>query len=92
MQRARYNGFVLEVYLEGVRWKYYIHDFDNPELDCFGTLESEDNAKKKAIKSAKIQGAKVGRFPSADPEVWVRAPGRSRKSTQTEAFSVAGSR
>ena len=31
MQRARHNGFLLEVYPEGVRWKYYIHDFDHPE-------------------------------------------------------------
>ncbi len=92
MQRARYNGFVLEIYPEGLEWKYYIHDFDYPELDCFGTLESESQAKKKAVKSAIIQGAKVGRYPSYDPQVWVEVSGHGRKVVETEAFAVAGTR
>jgi len=89
MQRARYNGFLLEVYPEGVAWKYYVHDFEYPELDCFGILESEHDAKKKAIKSAKVQGVKVGRRPSSDPEVWVKASGQGRKVTRTQAFAAA---
>ncbi len=92
MQRTRYNGFVLEVHQDGKEWKYYIHDFEHPDLDCFGTVESADEAKKKAIRAARIQSAKVGRSPSLDPQVWVKAPGRERKGTPAEGVAVAGSR
>jgi hypothetical protein len=90
MQRARYNGFVLEVYPEGVGWKYYIHDFDHPDLDCFATVESEDGAKSKAVQCANVQGAKLGRFPSFDSLVWSGATNRNRKVARQEAFAVAG--
>jgi hypothetical protein len=92
MQRARYNGFVMEVYPEGVGWKYYIHDFDYPELDCFGSLESEHEAKTKAIHCVNVQGAKVGRRRSSDPQVWAEASGHGRNVVETEAFAVAGTR
>jgi hypothetical protein len=89
MLRARYSGFVLEVYPDGERWKYYVHDFEYPELDCFGILESEHDAKKKATRSAKIQGARVGRHPSSDPGVWIETSVQGRKVTQTQAFTAA---
>jgi hypothetical protein len=92
MQRARHNGFLLEVYPEGVRWKYYIHDFAYPDLDCFGTVESADEAKEKAIKAARVQGAKVGRSPSLDPQVWVKTSGRESRVGIAEAVAVAGNR
>ena len=90
MQRARHHGFVMEVYPEGLGWKYYIHNFEHPELDCFGTLESEDDAKKKALKSANTQDAKLDRYLSSDPVVWVEEAWRKGKSTSAEAVTVAG--
>ncbi len=50
----------MEVYPEGRGWNYYIHDFDYPELDCFGTLESEGEAKKKAVKIRHNSGSESG--------------------------------
>jgi hypothetical protein len=91
-QRTRYNGFVLEVSRDCAGWKYYVHDFEHPELDCFGTLGSEDAAKKKAVQSAKILGLKVGRIPHSDPLVWSDASDRSRNGAKREAFAMAGSR
>jgi hypothetical protein len=91
-QRTRYNGFVLDVCPDGVGWTYYIHDFEHPELDCFGTLELEDAAKRKAVQSANVLGLKVGRIPSTDPLVWRDATNRNRKAAQKEAFAVARTR
>jgi hypothetical protein len=90
MQRARYNGFVMEVYQDGKGWKYYIHNFENPELDCFGNLGSEHEAKNKAIRSVNVQGAKVGRRPSSEPKVWLNASRQGCKVTHTESVAVAG--